>query len=114
MGPGTNILSNSASNGHLRPGDTPAMDALRFRHEMDAAMSRFLAVEVEVGHAFAKAATDARWTREVLHNRRLARRAYDTATRLMRQVRFAEGEAQTLARRLENLRLSLSKLGDPL
>ena len=85
-----------------------------FRQEMDAAMSKFLEIEVEVGQTFAKAAANAQWTHELLHNRRLARRAYDTTTRLMTSAKLTEVNARKIARELQILRLMLSQLGDSL
>jgi len=112
MGPGTNVLSNSTNRedaGHM----LARSDSLRLWNEMDAAMSRFLVVEAGVGRAFAKAAIDARETREALHNRQLARKAYDTIVRLMSQVRLTKADAKTLHRGLQHLKQVLSQLGDP-
>ena len=89
-------------------------DLASFRQQMDAAMSKFLEIELKVGQTFAKAAINAQWTRELLHNRRLARRAYVTTTRLMGSAKLTEANARKVARELQILRLLLSQLGDSL
>lgn len=88
------------------------VNPFQFQQQMDAAMSRFLVVELEVGLTFAKAAINAHWTQELLHNRKLARKAYDTATRLMNQAKLTEAEAKGLDSGLQSLKLALSQLGD--
>jgi len=89
------------------------VDLSLFRQQMDSAMARFLVIEVEVGIGFARAAHHALWTRDLLHNRELARKAYDTALQRMDHVRLAEREAKRLMKDLQKLRLALYQLGDP-
>lgn len=89
-------------------------EGVRVRHEISVAMARFLMVEAEVGANFAKAANEAHSTREALHYRRLARRAYDTAMNMVGQTMLEKAEAKTLARALERLNSALGELGDPL
>lgn len=76
-------------------------------------MARFLMVEVEVGESFAKAANDADSTREVLHYRLLARRGYNTATRMAGHLKMENREAKTLAHALVRLNSALRDFGDP-
>jgi hypothetical protein len=83
------------------------------RKQIRGVMSRFVVVELEVGFAFARAAADARETRDILHNRNIARKAYDMAGKMM--VRGHITEVDLCALKVQRLRLlsELRKLGDP-
>lgn len=110
-------MVNIPSNGKAERLDVSegfvAVGRVPFRREMNAAMSRFLQIELQVGQTFAKAAINARWTRESLHNRRLARKAYDTTKRLM-DAKLTKAKSRKISKQLEILKLMLSQLGDPL
>jgi hypothetical protein len=84
-----------------------------FRLQMNAAMSRFLEIELKIGQTFADAAINSRWTQELLHNRRLARRAYDTTVRLRDHANLAKADARRVDSELQRLKWKLSQLGDP-
>jgi hypothetical protein len=98
----------------LDGGQLTSTDLFQFRRQMDVAMSRFLEIELEIGRTFAEAAIQAPWTAEALHNRRLARRAYDTTIRLMHRAKFEKAGVRKFSRDLERLKCLLSQLGDPL
>jgi hypothetical protein len=82
--------------------------------QIDSAIQQFLVVEVDIGMTFAEAAMSASSTSERLHNRQLARRAYDTGLRWMIRARFTRQDTKTYHRRLRQLRLVLNQLGDPI
>jgi hypothetical protein len=82
--------------------------------QVDTAIQQFLVLEVDIGMTFAKSAVQAQSTGECLHNRRLARQAYDTGLRLLPRARFTEEDTRAYHRRLKQLRLALNRLGDPL
>jgi hypothetical protein len=75
-------------------------------------MSRFLDIELDVGRTFAWAAMNSRWTGDVLHNRRLARKAYNTTARLISHPKLTDTDAKKLAKKMELLKLTLIQLGD--
>jgi hypothetical protein len=52
-------------------------------------------------------------TQERLHDRRLARKAYDTATKMMTTTALADRQAATLRRKMKLLNALLGRLGDP-
>jgi hypothetical protein len=81
--------------------------------QTNAALSKFLSLELDIGLAFAQAADKAASTRDLLRSRRSARKAYDTACSMMRKTKLTESDARRLAQRLEQLRLALRRLGDP-
>ena len=91
----------------------PGIDLSGLRMQMYTAMFRFLKIELGVGLTFARAAQHALWTSDLLHNRRLARKAYDAVVRRIEKVRFSKDEAKEIASRLQQLRLALLQLGDP-
>lgn len=82
--------------------------------QVDTALSRLLVIEAEIGLTFAQAATSANSTGECLHNRRLARQAYDNAGRWMRRARLDDEDAKALGGKLRLLRDELCRLGDPI
>jgi hypothetical protein len=82
--------------------------------EIEATLLSFLLVELDLGMTFAKAAADAAETRERLHNRMLARSAYDTVVRLESKAKPAGESAAELAAKMAELRSALCGLGDPL
>jgi hypothetical protein len=82
--------------------------------QMNAAMSRYLFIQLEVGLTFAQAATQASWTEDVLHNRRLARRSYDRTKKLLQHVPLTGPEAHHLLQQLRSLESALRRLGDSL
>jgi hypothetical protein len=84
-----------------------------WHEELHAAMSRFLTVELEVGLGFAQAAAEARWTEELLRNRRIARRAYELARQMIGRTYLSRPEMARLEKKLRELRAALLKLGDP-
>jgi hypothetical protein len=88
-------------------------DSAPLRQQLDAAMTRYLVIELEVGLAFAQAAANAEHTKDLLHNRQIARRAYDSACMLMRRAYFHNIELHYLQNTLQKLRLALRGLGDP-
>lgn len=81
--------------------------------QLNAAMSSFVRVELEVGLAFAQAAADADCVDELLHNRYLARKAYNESEKLMHHVCPKRLELRELQKRRSQLQSALRKLGDP-
>lgn len=75
-------------------------------------MFRFLEIELEVGITFAKAAENAASTEDLLHNRKLARRAYDSVLRHTSRANSTGLETKRITTRLRKLRLALFRLGD--
>ena len=113
MRPVENVVSNGKIGYPVAEERLFEPNLSQFKGQMNAAMSRFLEIELEIGQTFADAAIHARWTQELLHNRRLARRAYDTTIRLMRHANLAKADARKVAIKLHRLRQKLSQLGDP-
>lgn len=89
------------------------IDAATIRREIEAALLRFLLLELDLGMTFAKAAEDATETRERLHSRMLARRTYETVVRLGGKVQPTEKRAE-LEAKMARLISALRGLGDPL
>jgi hypothetical protein len=87
--------------------------AVEWRRQLNAAMSRFVAIELEVGLTFAQAVSHASWTRDCLRYRRLARRAYDNANRWVERTRLTRAQFEQLSKKLITLQLALGHLGDP-
>lgn len=81
--------------------------------QVDTALSRLLVIEAEIGLTFAQAATSADSTGECLHNRRLARQAYDNALRWVHNARLDDEDVKALRWRLQLLKAELCRLGDP-
>jgi hypothetical protein len=81
--------------------------------QVDAARYRFIGVETDLGLTFARAAIGAHSTDECLHDRQLARKAYDTAAKIMTTSVLAGRQAATLRRKLQLLKDLLGRLGDP-
>jgi len=81
--------------------------------ELDTALGRLAVIETEVGMTFALAAIHAESTQDCLHNRKLARRAYDTAQRWMDRGKLDERELKLLHSKLRMLGSVLRQLGDP-
>ena len=81
--------------------------------QVNAARCRFIGVETDLGLTFARSAMGADSTEECLHNRRLARLAYDTATKMMTTTALADRQAATLRRKTKLLKALLGRLGDP-
>jgi hypothetical protein len=81
--------------------------------QVDSALCRLLILETDIGMNFARVATFADSTGESLHNRRLARRAYDTAEKWMARARLTSEEKKILSVRMKSLREALRGLGDP-
>jgi hypothetical protein len=88
-------------------------DSAAISQHLSTVMSRFLAVELEVGFMFAQAATESRETRTLLHNRMIARKAYDMAGKMMNRAHITKMELRMLRTRREKLRSVLCGLGDP-
>jgi hypothetical protein len=88
-------------------------DAVAIWQQVDTAIERFLVLETDIGMTFAEAARHALCTEECLRNRRLARRAYETAQRWTRRVRFSGEAEKTYCRKLQRLKEALNRLGDP-
>jgi hypothetical protein len=89
-------------------------DSATVWQQVDSAIQHFLILEVDIGMTFAEAATHASSTQERLHNRRLARKAYDSSAKWFARARFTEPDARTHNLKLRELRLALNKLGDPI
>jgi hypothetical protein len=81
--------------------------------EIDAAIGKLASIEAEVGLTFAFAAIHAESTQECLHNRQLARQAYDNAQEWTNRTKFKNGEEKILECRLRLLGSALRQLGDP-
>jgi hypothetical protein len=81
--------------------------------QVDSALCRLLFLETDIGMNFAHVAVSADSTREGLHNRQLARRAYDNAERWMSRATLTRGEKKMLCGRMQCLREALRGLGDP-
>lgn len=88
-------------------------DSILIWQQTNAAMVRFLSLEAEIGLNFAQAAMEASWTEDVLRNRQFARRAYETACRLLQRAKFTEAEAMDFMDKLARLHQFLRHLGDP-
>jgi hypothetical protein len=88
-------------------------DAAAVWQELDAAIGRLAVIETEVGMTFALAALHAESTQECLHNRQLARTAYDTAQKWMNRTKFKGDEEKVLCSKLLILGSALRRLGDP-
>jgi hypothetical protein len=89
-------------------------DSATVWQQVDTAIQQFLILEVRVGMTFAETATRAQSTDECLHNRQLARRAYDTGVRWRARARFTQEDTRVYGRKLQELRLALNRLGDPI
>src|SRR5215475_13086499 len=89
-------------------------DSARVWQQVDTAIQEFLVLEVSVGMTFADSATRAHSTKEGLHNRKMARRAYDTGMRWRTRARFTQQDTKVYDRKLRELRLALNRLGDPI
>jgi hypothetical protein len=84
--------------------------------QLEDAMLSFLSVELEVGLMFARAARGTEDVGELLHNRRLARKAYDTFEKMIqqnRQVRMTNAVEHDLRNRQRALWNALKTLGEP-
>ncbi|HYK37593.1 hypothetical protein [Alloacidobacterium sp.] len=88
-------------------------DSIATWQQVDTALSRLLVIEAEIGLTFTQAANAANSTGECLHNRRLARQAYDNARNWMRRARLDDTDAKALCSKLELLGNELCRLGDP-
>ena len=89
-------------------------DSIATWRQVDSALSRLLFIEAEVGLTFAQAALNAGSTRECLHCRKLARRAYDNAGKWLTRTRLTTEDTKALHDKLQLLRAELKRLGDPL
>jgi hypothetical protein len=94
-------------------GSYAAADACLFRQQMVSTMTRFLEIELEVGLTFARAATQSTVTVDVVHNRKLARKAYDTVSRSLGQADLMDCRSKKVVNRLQRLKVALFRLGDP-
>jgi hypothetical protein len=72
----------------------------------------FLKVEVATGLTFAGIAQQTDDAAKKRRNQRSARKAFDTATRLSKDVDFNRAEAELLSRDLERLKSELRNLGE--
>lgn len=81
--------------------------------QVNEATYGFLTVEADIGLTFAKSAVNAISTQECLRHRRLARRAYNTAEKIMTKAALTPGEAKILVQKMQLLKRLLSRLGDP-
>lgn len=81
--------------------------------QIDTAVCRLMFLEAAVGMTFAEAAINAYSTDECLHNRKMARRAYDTAQTWMHRGRLTDVETKDLRAKLLCLGEILRRLGDP-
>ena len=88
-------------------------DSIATWQQVDTALSRLLVIEAEIGLTFAQAAISSNSTGECLHNRRLARQAYDNAERWMLRARLDDKETKALCSKLQLLKTELCRLGDP-
>jgi hypothetical protein len=89
-------------------------DSVAVWHQVDAAISTLVMTEANVGLTFAQAAAYAVSTRECLHNRKLARRAYENAQRWLLRVRQGNGDDEAVQNKLQLLEEMLRRLGDPM
>jgi hypothetical protein len=107
------LLSTIDKVNYCRTQRDPMRDSFATWQEIDTALSRLLFIEAEVGLTFAHAAISADSTGECLHNRKLARRAYDNAGKWLARAKLADGDTNALCNRLQTLRRELRRLGDP-
>jgi hypothetical protein len=82
-------------------------------HQVNAAIYRFLIVEADVGLTFAKSAITADSTEQCLHDRGVAREAYETAATMIKRTALTGREAKILRRKMLLLNGFLDRLGDP-
>jgi hypothetical protein len=81
--------------------------------KLEAAMWAFLSMELDVGLMFARAATGTADVGEVLRNRRLARKAYDTFDRMIERIPGKSTDGDGLKVRQATLLQALRDLGEP-
>jgi hypothetical protein len=100
-------------HGHAAP--KPTVDEfLSTQSRVNKVSVDFLKVDLQAALTFASLALEADDGDKRERNRRSARKAYDTITRLIDRVTLAEEEAESLKQDLERLKSDLVRLGEDL
>ena len=87
-------------------------EVLNSASRLNRASVDFLKADVSTALTFTGIALEADDPGKRDRNRRAARKAYDTITRLMLRVTLTDGDASILARNLQRLKSELAKLGE--
>lgn len=96
---------------YAAPKPTPE-DMLATIERHNKTCTDFLKAEVETAATFTKIARTAQNPAEQQRNRRVARQAYDTVTRLIGRVNLTGADLQILETRLARLKSGLRQLGE--
>jgi hypothetical protein len=105
--------ASSQQRGHSVP--RPTVDELlASKSRFNKATTDFLKIDLETALTFTALALQAQDREKKERNRKAARKAYDTITRLISRVTFSEVEANAFKENLERLRSDLIKLGESL
>lgn len=105
------VPKRNRTRGH--PAATPTVDELLdTRNRMNRANAEFLKIDTETALTFLQIARDTDNNSRKQRNCRAARRAYDTALKLMPKVDLTVEEIHLLMGRLDQLKLELKALGE--
>ena len=105
------LPKRTRTRGH--PAAAPTVDELlATRDRMNRANAEFLKIDTETALTFIQIARQTDNNSKRQPNRRAARRAYDTARKLMPKVDLTVEDIHLLMGRLDQLRLELKALGE--